>query len=126
MSIQVVTKRKGRTWRTEAVGCGVLKADMKGGDWRLEVVSCVLIYRGVSNGSPSFFFHLDPQRTLMLQGTDLLPQVFVGEHGSHGGRDGPEQIDADPGVKRTPSLFLEDCLERAHHSIIAWAARHSV
>lgn len=75
----------------------------------------------VSNGSfPRFIFLLlQLQTTLMLEMTDRLAQILVCEHGRHGGRDGPEQVGTDSRVETAPALFLEDCLKRAYHAVVA-------
>lgn len=63
--------------------------------------------------------HSKLQLTIASEVVNELPQILIGEHGSHGSRDGPEQIGPDPGIERSPALFVEDCLTRAEHTSVS-------
>lgn len=69
---------------------------------------------------------LELQPAFMLIVVNQLAKVLVGKHSRHGGRDGPEQVGANPGVECTPALFPEDSLACADDSIVARTIGHSV
>ena len=86
-------------------------------------MQCGELYRRVLS---RLGFYLQLHFSFVLKCVDQLPHVLIRKHGSHGSRDRPEQIRADPRVKGAPTFLHPDCLTGAEDAGVSGSIGHPV